>query len=176
MFHRYVNNFYMRSTFFQSQCCQCGQLWIFLVKLILIDTKKIHCTRFMIKTDRMSGITPQKYMDWASNIIKYSLRLKWLNSSQEYIPTFAAHLRWIHALTRPPPPPLAKMTAILADDIFSCIFLNKKDGILIHISLKYVPRIPIDIEPPLVEVIACRLIIQYIQVTEAEWRIYASVN
>ena len=36
------------------------------------------------------------------------------------------------------------MAAILADDIFKCIFLNEKFFILIKISLKFVPRGPID--------------------------------
>ena len=37
--------------------------------------------------------------------------------------------------------PLDKMAAILADDIFKCIFLNEKVQILIDISLKFVPRV-----------------------------------
>ena len=36
------------------------------------------------------------------------------------------------------------MAAILADDIFICIFLNGKFSILIKISLKFVPKGPID--------------------------------
>ena len=41
-------------------------------------------------------------------------------------------------------PPLDKMAAILADDIFKCIFLNEDDKIPIQISLKLAPRNPID--------------------------------
>ena len=48
------------------------------------------------------------------------------------------------------------MAAILADDIFNCIFLNEKDRIPIQTSLKYVPRIPIDNKPSLVQVMAWR--------------------
>ena len=49
------------------------------------------------------------------------------------------------------------MAAILADDILNCIFLNENDRILIQISLKYVPRSPIDNKPVLVQVMAwCR--------------------
>ena len=40
--------------------------------------------------------------------------------------------------------PLDKMAAILADDIFKCIFLNENEKILIPISLKFVPDGPID--------------------------------
>ena len=50
------------------------------------------------------------------------------------------------------------MAAILADDIFQCIFLNENDRILIQISLKFVPRSPIDIKPALVQIMAWRRI------------------
>ena len=36
------------------------------------------------------------------------------------------------------------MAAALADDIFRCIFLNENDRIPIQISLKFIPRNPID--------------------------------
>ena len=52
--------------------------------------------------------------------------------------------------------PLDKMAAILADDNFKWIFLNENDRILIRISLKFVPRSPIDNEPILVQVMAWR--------------------
>ena len=43
-----------------------------------------------------------------------------------------------------------------ADDIFKCIFLNENDTIPIQISLKCVPRSPIDNKPALVRVMAWR--------------------
>ena len=46
------------------------------------------------------------------------------------------------------------MAANLADNIFECIFLNENDKIPIQISLKCVPRSPIDNKPALVHVIA----------------------
>ena len=46
--------------------------------------------------------------------------------------------------------PLDNMAAILADDNFKCIFLNEKFCILIRISLKLVPKGPIDNNPALV--------------------------
>ena len=49
------------------------------------------------------------------------------------------------------------MAAILADDIFKSIFLDENDRILIQISLKFVPRSPIDNKPVLVQVMAWRL-------------------
>ena len=52
--------------------------------------------------------------------------------------------------------PLDTMAAILADDICKCIFLNAKDKILIQMSLKLVPRGPIDNKSSLVQVIVWR--------------------
>ena len=46
------------------------------------------------------------------------------------------------------------MATNLADDIFKCIFINEKFCILIRISLKFVPRGPIDNRPALVQVMA----------------------
>ena len=46
------------------------------------------------------------------------------------------------------------MAAILADDNFKCIFANENDRIPIRISLKSVPRGPIDNKPALVQVMA----------------------
>ena len=46
--------------------------------------------------------------------------------------------------------PLDNMAAVLADDNFKCIFLNEKLCILIQISLKFVPKGPIDNNPALV--------------------------
>ena len=48
------------------------------------------------------------------------------------------------------------MSAIVADDIFICIFLNENDRIPIQISLKFVSRSPIDNKPTLVQVMAWR--------------------
>ena len=50
------------------------------------------------------------------------------------------------------------MAAILADDIFNCIFLNENDRIQSQISLKYVPRSPIDNKPALIQLMAWRRI------------------
>ena len=46
------------------------------------------------------------------------------------------------------------MATILEDDNFKCIFLTENDGIPIQISLKCVPRSPIDNKPALVQVMA----------------------
>ena len=48
------------------------------------------------------------------------------------------------------------MAAILTDDIFKCIFLNENNRILIRISLKFVPRSPVDNKLALVQVMAWR--------------------
>ena len=54
--------------------------------------------------------------------------------------------------------PLDKMAAILADDIFKCIFVNEKYHILIKISLKFVPKGPIENNQALVQIMAWRRI------------------
>ena len=48
------------------------------------------------------------------------------------------------------------MAAILADDIFKCIFWNEKFCIIIKISLKFVPKGPIDNNPEMVQIMAWR--------------------
>ena len=48
------------------------------------------------------------------------------------------------------------MAAILADDIFKCIFFNENVRISIRISLKFVPNGPIDNKSALVWVMAWR--------------------
>ena len=48
------------------------------------------------------------------------------------------------------------MAAVLADDIFKCILLYENDNIPIQLSLKLVPRSPIDNESALVQVMAWR--------------------
>ena len=48
------------------------------------------------------------------------------------------------------------MTVILIDDNFKCISLNENDSIPIWISLKFVPRSPIDNKPASVQVMAWR--------------------
>ena len=50
--------------------------------------------------------------------------------------------------------PLDKMAAILADDIFEYTFLNVNDRIPIQISLKFIPKSPIDNKPTLVQIMA----------------------
>ena len=48
------------------------------------------------------------------------------------------------------------MATILAEGNFKCILLNENDRIPIRISLKFVPRSPIDKKPALVQVMASR--------------------
>ena len=43
------------------------------------------------------------------------------------------------------------MAAVLADDIFKCIFFNENDRIPIQISLKFIPRSQIENKPALVQ-------------------------
>ena len=48
------------------------------------------------------------------------------------------------------------MAAILADNIFKSIFLNENDGIPIQLSLRFVPRSPVDNKPALVQAMGWR--------------------
>ena len=48
------------------------------------------------------------------------------------------------------------MAAILADDLFKCVFMNEKVCILIWISLKFVPKGSIGNKSVLVQVMAWR--------------------
>ena len=48
------------------------------------------------------------------------------------------------------------MATIFAENIFKCIFLNKNDRITTQISLKLVPKSPVDYKPALVQVMAWR--------------------
>ena len=52
--------------------------------------------------------------------------------------------------------PLNKMAAILANDNFKCSFVNENDRIPIQISLKFVPKSPIDNNPALVMIMVWR--------------------
>ena len=55
------------------------------------------------------------------------------------------------------PSPPGQNDRHFADDIFKCIFMNEKFGILIRISLKFVPNGPIDNKPALFQAMAwCR--------------------
>ena len=59
-----------------------------------------------------------------------------------------------------------KMAAILADEIFKCICWNKNDEIPIQISLKFVPRSPIDNNPALFQGMTEQATIHYLK----QWR------
>ena len=48
------------------------------------------------------------------------------------------------------------MAAILPYAIFKCIFFDENDRIPIQISLKFVPKSPIDNKPAMVQVMAWR--------------------
>ena len=48
------------------------------------------------------------------------------------------------------------MAAILVDDIFKCIYMNEKLLMLTGISLKFLPKGPIDNKSALVEAMAWR--------------------
>ena len=68
------------------------------------------------------------------------------------------------------------MAAILADDIFYCIFLNENDWILIQISLKFVPECPIDSICSDNGLVSNRgQAITWTNAYSVQWRIYAAL-
>ena len=46
------------------------------------------------------------------------------------------------------------MAAVFGDNIFKCIFLNEEVGIFIQMSLKFVPKVPINHQSALVQKMA----------------------
>ena len=77
--------------------------------------------------------------------------LKYQNSLDSKVNLVSHTIRvWTHLL-------LDKMAANLANDIFMCIVMNEKFDILIWISLKFVPKVPLYNKSAMVQVMACRL-------------------
>ena len=66
------------------------------------------------------------------------------------------------------------MADILANDIFKGVFLYENDKVPIQISLKLVPRSPIDNKPALVQVMAWRR--TGANDDPIHWRIYAALG
>ena len=72
------------------------------------------------------------------------------------------------------------MADIFPDDIFKCIFLNENIGMLLKFSLKFVPKVPIDNIPALVQIMAWRWAgdrqaILWNNADPIHWRIYAAL-
>ena len=68
------------------------------------------------------------------------------------------------------------MAAILADDIFKCIFSNENDGIPIQISLKLILMCPIDNNPALLQLMARHRKGDKPLFVPVHWRIYAALG
>ena len=60
--------------------------------------------------------------------------------------------RWTVYFFKSSPP--GQNGCLFADDIFTCIFVNEKFWISVKISMKFVPKGPIDNKPALVQVMA----------------------
>ena len=73
----------------------------------------------------------------------------------------------------PPPPP---HTHHLTDHIFRCIFMNEKFYILIKISLKFVPKCPIDNNTTLVYIMAWHQAIIWTNADKIHWCIYEALG
>ena len=73
--------------------------------------------------------------------------------------------------------PLDKMAATFADDIFEFIFVNENICILIKISLKFVPKGPIDNKAAMVQVMAWhRKAITWTNADPIHWCIFAALG
>ena len=81
-------------------------------------------------------------MAWCRQAASHYLNQCWLSSMSPYIFT---RVQWVNTL-RP-----RKNGRHFTDDIFNCIFLNENVWISIEISLKSVPKGPIDNMPALVQ-------------------------
>ena len=109
---------------------------------------------------------PSHYLNLCWNIVNQTIRKK-LQWNLNEIHTFSLkkiHCKMSSGKWRPfclglnvliNSSPMDKMTTILADN-FKCIFLNENDRIPISMSLKFVPRSPIDNKPALAQVMAWR--------------------
>ena len=81
---------------------------------------------------------------------------RWLSARRQYLQCVSKPLKWeCHEITLPPS---GQNGCDFADDIFRCIFVNEKFWILIKISLKCVPRGPIDNNQTLVQIMTWRWI------------------
>ena len=69
-----------------------------------------------------------------------------------------------------------KMAAVLADNIFKCIFLIENGRISIQISLKFVPWSPIDNYPGLSNSLVPNRPLPKLMMTQVHWRIYAALG
>ena len=87
------------------------------------------------------------------NVVLFQVRLAIIISIHTLAKMALLHWNGTLVLTHLP---LDKMAAILADDIFKCIFMNEKFRILIRNSLKFVPNGPINNIPALVQIMAWR--------------------
>ena len=114
--------------------------YVFRVVCTISSTANIY-TRGSISFRRPLIVNPRH--------IQWDLILHWRKVKEAQPPLTDAGRPLTHL-------PLHKMAAILADDIFNCIFLNENDRIPIHISVKYVPRSPVVNKPVLIQVMDWR--------------------
>ena len=84
------------------------------------------------------------HLYWKDDILYW----KWNELQQVYNLTTSLEKTWFNTL-RP-----SHNCRHFADDIFKCIFLNENVGVLLKISLKFVPKVWIDNIPALVQMMA----------------------
>ena len=94
-----------------------------------------------------------QHLSFMSNEKPWDRAAGWTCFWNSYCDILAIWFRFLSVLTHLP---LDTLSAILADDIFSCIFMNEKFCISIQIWLKFVPSGPINNITALVQIMAWR--------------------
>ena len=84
-------------------------------------------------------------MAWCRQATSYYLNHCWPRSPMPYVVT---RPQWVNTLR------LRQNGFHFADDIFKCIFLNENVWISLEFSLKIFPKVPINIIPALVQIMA----------------------
>ena len=129
---------------------------IWNTKLIKIYTKTQYKTdlNVCVEINHSPFLNPGfQFKSWKSSLQYHKLHLCAVNLNEHWSinaipgPGMGAHT---YEMTGTYNTLSDKMAAILADDNIKCIFVNENDKIPIRISLKFVPRSPIDNKPALV--------------------------
>ena len=114
-------------------------------KLFSTISVKITLLKFPSRLPRANGINSFRFVLFCRSLAP----VEYIHSPQGYFNGTGAVVWMTHTASNSNDTelthlPMDKMTVILADDIFNCIFLKENNRIPIEISLKYVPRSPID--------------------------------
>ena len=107
------------------------EIWVFFIQLFYSSESKWQ----KVSTSSGNSLMPSRWKANKINLLK---------------PVCIIRNQWVNTL-RP-----KEKDRHFPDDIFKCIFLNENVWISIKISLKFVPKCPINNIPALVQIMACR--------------------